>query len=253
MKYGQQIQDDTDAWIDAGSPEDEDPYRNVEDNANQDGDPRFYLRPGGWAVVDGLTVRNTHDGLGLFGLAGSDGAGTVHIRNSHFQDIHDDAIENDEWQSLQVHDCLFERVYCLLSQRPSETLLLEARQSRAVATFDRCIARLWPFPGGHKKRSTDHNHERVFKIDPNSPRLVVRDSLLMAEKYISDEAAQLPTRDAARGDRVTDVYQNVTIVWAGTGQYPGNIPVGCTVTDDIGIYDRAVAEWKRRQRALLSR
>jgi len=250
MKYGQQVQDDTDAWIDAGSPDAEDPYRNVEDNANQDGDPRIYVRSGGWAVVDGLRVRNTHDGLGLFGQSGSDGAGTVHIRNCYFQDIHDDAIENDEWQELHVHDCLFERVYCLLSQRPSQQLLLDRDQSSRVATLDRCVAQMWPFPGGHKKRSTDRNHERVFKMDTNSPRVVVRNSVLMVERYISDEATRLPERSTSRGDRVNDVYENVMIIWAGDGNYPGNVPSGCTVSKDTGLFDRAAAEWKRRHRNL---
>lgn len=246
MKYGQDIQDDTDAWIDAGSPPSMDPYRHIVRNANQDGDPRLYVAPGSWAVVDGLRVHNTHDGLGLYGVHDADGAGVVYVRNCWFREIHDDAIENDEWQELRVNDCLFERVYSLLSLRPSRPELQRARKSRTTQWIEGCTVQLWPFPGGHRQRSTSSNHERAFKVDDNSPRLRVVNTVILASQFISTAAAAVPERITDRGDLVTDVYQGVTIVWQGPGRYPGNVPDGCTVTTNRAVYDDAVADWRRR-------
>jgi hypothetical protein len=42
------------------------------------------------------------------------------------------------------------------------------------------------------------------------------------------------------------VYEDVTIVWAGRGRYPGNVPEGCTLTTDRAAYDEADRDWKRR-------
>ena len=42
-------------------------------------------------------------------------------------------------------------------------------------------------------------------------------------------------------------YRNVTLVWLGGGRYPGAIPSsGVTVTDDIGVWNRARAAWLSR-------
>lgn len=240
MKYGQNIQDDTDSWIDAGSPDNIDPYANVINNDNQDGDPRFALDKG-WAVIDGMRVRNTHDGFGLLGIAGEDGAGTAYFRNCYFQDIHDDAIENDDWLTLHVFDCFFERVYGFISCRPSASELTGAAQSYNVQTVENCIIRHYPFPGGHKRRSTDSTHSYTYKRNSNSPPIHMKDCIIWVEKFITVDTGlyNLP-------ERSFDSYENVTIVWAGAGAYPGGTPAGCTVTTDTTQYDTAVTDWKTR-------
>lgn len=240
MKYGQNIQDDTDDWVDAGRPGGVDPYENIVNNDNQDGDPRIYLASGTWAVVDGLRVRNTHDGFGLFGIntAGDDGAGTVQMRNCWFQDIHDDGVENDDWQTLYVEDCLFDRVYSLVSTRPSTAGLTGSPGSAKTVRIEDCVVHLAPFPGGHKQRSTAATHGTILKIDANSPpHEIVRTVIRVDGPFIDSGAAQLPVRPG-------DMYQDVTIVWAGGGAYPGNVPAGCTLTTDTSLHDTAVALWK---------
>lgn len=249
MKYGQNIQDDTDVWVDAGRPIEIDPYANIVNNENQDGDPRIYVAPGSWAVVNGARVRNTHDGFGLFGInvAGNDGAGTVYMRNCWFQDIHDDALENDEWQTLYVRDCLFDRVYSLVSTRPSAAGMTGSAGSAKVVRIEDCVVQLSPFPGGHKQRSTAANHGTILKIDDNSPRHEIINTIIRVDgPFIDSGAAQLPARQVANGDAVTDVYQNVTIVWTGGGAYPGNIPTGCTLITDTAPHNTSVANWKSR-------
>ncbi|SFL25836.1 hypothetical protein [Geodermatophilus ruber] len=238
MKYGQHVQDDTDAWIDAGRPEDVDPHRGQIDNRNQDGDPRVYIKPGSWAVWDGVRVRNTHDGIGLYGDF-AEGPGTCYIRNCWLRSIHDDAIENDDWHELHVFDTLVEGTYTFLSCNDED--LDDASTDHAV-TVENSVVRLRPFPGGYKTRSTDAVHGQIYKSRRNSPALVLRDVVIASERFQEPSDAELPERRGQLADR----YENVTLVWLGPGRYPGNVPDGCTLTTDPAVYENAVADWKSR-------
>jgi hypothetical protein len=240
MKYGQHVQDDTDRWIDAGRPSDVDPHAGQIDNRNQDGDPRIYLAPGSWAVWDAVRVRNTHDGIGLYGDPGS-GFGACHIRNCWLRGIRDDAIENDDWQSLSVRDTLVESTYTFLS---CQNHGLDGVRTSQTVTVEDSVVRLRPFPGGFKTRSTDAVHGQIYKAQDNAPALVLRNVVIASERFRdpSGDGPRLPER---RG-RIVDRYENVTLVWLGHDRYPGNIPDGCRLTRDPAVYDDAVADWKAR-------
>jgi hypothetical protein len=238
MKYGQHVQDDTDAWIDAGRPADVDPHRGQIDNRNQDGDPRVYVRPRAWVVWDAVRVRNTHDGIGLYGDPAV-GFGFCYVRNCWLRDIHDDAIENDDWQALQVRDTLVEGTYTFLSCQNHD--LDHVRPAQTV-TVENSIVRLRPFPGGYKSHSTDAVHGQIYKHQDNAPALVLRHVVIASERFRTGDGAQLPER---RG-RIRDYYEDVTLVWLGRGRYPGNVPDGCRLSGDASVYADAVAEWKAR-------
>ena len=239
MKYGQHVQDDTDRWIDAGRPSDVDPHSGQIDNRNQDGDPRLYIRPGAWAVWDAVRVRNTHDGIGLYGDL-DEGFGTCYIRNCWLHGIHDDAIENDDWQALLVTDTLVEGTYTFLS---CQNHGLDGVRTTQSVTVEDSVVRLRPFPGGFKTRSTDSVHGQIYKSQDNAPALVLRNVVIASERFRdpSGDGPRLPER---RGR--LDHYENVTLVWLGTGPYPGNVPDGCRLTPDPAVYEDAVADWKAR-------
>ena len=56
----------------------------------------------------------------------------------------------------------------------------------------------------------------VYKMQTNSPYLVMRDTIIsMVGDFNSEDGPTLP-------ERSTDLYENVTICWLGTGAYPGN-------------------------------
>lgn len=245
MKHGTLVQADTNDWIAAGSPSDVDPYRNV--ISNQDGDARCYL-DGGWAVIDGLRVKNTHDGFGCHGWQGSDGVGQMIFRNCYFEQVRDDVIESDEFQSVDVYDSWVNGCYGFLSARPSDAPLLANPQSSSIMRVRKSIIRHEAYPGGHKRPSYEFNHSYTYKRNGNSPALIMEDCIIVVEKFITVDTGlnNLPYRRIANGDSVDDYYQNVTIVWAGTGPYAGNAPPGCTVTTDMSIYHDAVADWKSR-------
>ncbi len=240
MKYGQHVQDDTDRWVEAGRPEDVDPLGGQVDNRNQDGDPRIYIRPGGWAVWDGVRVRNTHDGIGVYGDAAG-GPGACYIRNCWLRDVHDDAIENDDWYSLDVLDTLVEGAYTFLS---CQNHALDDVRPTSTVTVQDSVVRLRPFPGGYKKHSTDAVHGPIYKSQDNAPALVLRNVVIASERF-RDPDSDDPRLPERRGP-LTDRYQDVTLVWLGAGRYPGNVPDGCRLTTDRTVYDRAVDDWKTR-------
>ncbi len=240
MKYGQHVQDDTDRWIDAGRPPDVDPHGGQVGNRNQDGDPRIYVRPEAWAVWDAVRVRNTHDGIGLYGNP-ADGFGECYIRNCWLRGIRDDAIENDDWQALLVSDTLVEGTYTFLSCQNHALDDLHVTQS---VTVEDSIVRLRPFPGGFKTRSTDAVHGQIYKAQDNAPALRLRNVVVASERFRdpSGDGPRLPER---RG-HIADRYEDVTLVWLGSGRYPGNVPDGCRLTRDPSVYEDAVADWKAR-------
>jgi hypothetical protein len=239
MKYGQHVQDDTDRWIDAGRPSDVDPHSGQIDNRNQDGDPRVYVRPGAWAVWDGVRVRNTHDGIGVYGDFAA-GTGVCHIRNCWLRDIHDDAIENDDWHELHVLDTLVDGTYTFLS---CQNHGLDGVLPERVITVENSVIRLRPFPGGYKTRSTDSVHGQIYKSQDNAPGLFMRDVVIASELFRDPvDGPRLPERSG----RIVDHYEDVTLVWLGRGRYPGNVPAGCRVSQDRSVYEDAVADWKAR-------
>ena len=240
MKYGQQVQDDTDRWIDAGRPSGVDPHAGQIGNRNQDGDPRIYIAPDAWAVWDGMRVRNTHDGIGLYGDPDR-GFGTCYIRNCWLRGIRDDAIENDDWQALRVSDTLVEGTYTFLS---CQNHALDGMRVAQSVRVEDSIVRLRPFPGGFKTRSTDAVHGQIYKSQDNAPALRLRNVVIASERFRvpSGDGPRLPER---RG-RIEDRYEDVTLVWLGRGDYPGNVPDGCRLTRDPAVYEDAVADWKAR-------
>lgn len=240
MKYGQAVQEDTDRWVDAGRPASVDPHEGQRGNRNQDGDPRMYIKAGGWAVWDGVRIRNTHDGIGLYREPGV-GPAACFIRNCWLQGIRDDAIENDDWQDVHVLDTLVEGTYTFLSGQQSSSGHTDVGQS---ITVEDSVVRLLPMPGGFEARSTDVVHGSLYKTRPESPALVMRNVVIASERFRDPigRSALLPTRQG----QIEDRYENVTLVWLGQGPYPGNVPAGCTVSTDPAVYDAAVADWKAR-------
>jgi hypothetical protein len=200
-----------------------------------------YFADGSWAVVDGLRCHNTWDGFGVYGDGSRDATGSIYIRNSWFWETRDDGIENDEQRQLHLFDCLFEDAHTLLSARAND------RSGSPVAantqTVEDCVVKLAAGPGGHKQPSHVSTAGYIYKMQANSPYLVMRNSILALEgPFNYDDGPMLPTRS---GDR----YEGVTICWLGAGTYPGNTPTGVTVVTGAAartMIDDAVARWKVR-------
>jgi hypothetical protein len=236
LKHGSYIQ----GLIDDGMDPDL-AYDEIVDNTNMDGDPRVYFASGSWAVVDGIRCHNTWDGFGVYGNGDRTATGTIYIRNSWFSKNRDDGIENDEQRQLHLFDCLFEDAHTMLSTRSSdETGSPVAANTQSVES---CVVKLTSGPGGHKQPSDVFTSGYIYKMQSNSPYLVMRDTIVsMVGDFNSSDGPMLPERS---GDR----YENVTICWLGGGDYPGNTPAGVTVRTGAGartLIDDAVTRWKAR-------
>lgn len=236
LKHGSYIQ----GLIDDGMDPDL-AYDQIVGNTNMDGDPRVYFADGSWAVVDGLRCHNTWDGFGVYGTGSRTATGTIYLRNCWFSRYRDDGIENDEQRGLHLFDCLFEDGRTLLSAQAGD------RSGSPVAentqTVESCVVKLAAGPGGHKRPSSDVTAGYLYKMQGNSPYLVLRDTVIAMEGPLSSEdGAMLPTRS---GDR----YEDVTICWLSSNAYPGNAPPGVTVVTGStarATVDDAVARWKER-------
>jgi len=84
-------------------------------------------------------------------------------------------------------------------------------------------------------------HGQIYKSQDNAPALVLRNVVIASERFRdpSGDGPRLPER---RGDH----YEDVTLVWLGSGPYPGNVPAGCRLSTDRAVYEDAVADWKAR-------
>lgn len=236
LKHGAYIQ----GLIDDGMDPDR-AYDEIIDNTNMDGDPRVYVASGSWAVVDAIRCHNTWDGFGIYGDGDRTASGSIYIRNSWFSRNRDDGIENDEQRQLHLFDCLFEHAHTLLSTRADDEdgSPVEAN----TQSVEDCVVKLTSGPGGHKRPSDVSTSGYIYKMQANSPYLVMRDTVIsMVGHFNSDEGPMLPERSG-------DLYENVTICWLGTGTYPGNTPAGVTVRTGAtarALIDDAVARWKGR-------
>ncbi|MGH8968760.1 MAG: hypothetical protein ACRDV1_02295 [Actinomycetes bacterium] len=236
LKHGSHIQGLIDDGMDP-----ELAYGEIRGSANMDGDPRVYFASGSWAVVDGIRCHNTWDGFGVYGDGTRTATGTIYIRNSWFRKTRDDGIENDEQRQLHLFDCLFEDAHTLLSTRANDET--GAPVAANTQTVERCVVKLVAGPGGHKQPSDVFTAGYIYKMQTNSPYLVIRNTIIATEgPFNSEDGPMLPTRSG-------DIYENVTICWLGEGVYPGNTPTGVTAvtgTTARAMIDDAVTLWKVR-------
>ncbi|HJR98954.1 MAG TPA: hypothetical protein VJ979_13735 [Actinomycetota bacterium] len=236
LKHGSYIQ----GLIDDGMDPDR-AYDEIISNANMDGDPRLYLASGSWGVVDGIRCHNTWDGFGIYGNGSRTAGGTIHIRNSWFWQNRDDAIENDEQRQLHLFDCLFEDAHSLLSTRASDETGSPLAEN--TQTVEDCVVKLASGPGGHKQRSDVSTSGYIYKMQSNSPYLVMRNTIIsMVGDFNYADGPMLPERSG-------DLYENVTICWLGTGVYPGNTPPGVAISTGATaqtMIDDAITRWKER-------
>lgn len=236
LKHGSYIQ----GLIDDGMDPDL-AYDEIIGNTNMDGDPQVYFASGSWAVVDGIRCHNTWDGLGVYSQDTRTATGTIYVRNSWFWKNRDDGIENDAQRELHLFDCLFEDAHSLLSTRASDET--GSPVAANTQTVEHCVVKLTSGPGGHKQPSDVFTSGYIYKMQTNSPYLVMRDTIIsMVGDFNSTDGPMLPERS---GDR----YENVSVCWLGTGAYPGNTPAGVTVHSGATaqtLIDDAVTRWKAR-------
>jgi hypothetical protein len=202
-----------------------------------DGDGLNLKSRGG--VVDGIRIDNVEDGIGTIG---GDPQG-VFIRNVHMTYIRDDCIENDSVTGLIVKDSLLDGCFFALSERPGRGGTPRPSPAGEQTLLDGVLMRLNPMPYEQSEArcaADGLGTGGFFKWSAYANKLVVRNSVLLAERLAARCGGAMHFPD-------TGTYENVTLVWLGPGDYPGNLPAsGVTVTRDRGVWDRAKADWLLR-------
>jgi hypothetical protein len=206
-----------------------------------DGDGVNFRSEGG--AIDGVRIDNVEDGIAT---TGGDPAGLT-IRNAYLSYIRDDCIENDWFVSVSVQDTLLDGCFNGVSERPGTFSGNPSRQPAGETfTLDGVLLRLQPMPYDREWAQCPNNavdglgSSGFFKWSGYANRLVVRNTVLMVE------------RNSVNCSRLLDlpgdgIYENVTLVWLGSGSYPGRLPLrGVTVTRDRQVWDSARADWLAR-------
>jgi hypothetical protein len=149
------------------------------------------------------------------------------VRHSYFRHTRDDLIENDACHPGEVYDVLADDTFMFISTRPSrDNYGTTGATAPIIKVTDSLI---------HAKSGLFKWPEAVSGCDPE-PRINMSNTILRA-----DGGATNPLNFPA------GTYSNVTLVWTGSGSYPGNLPSsGVTVTKDISVWNDARADWLSR-------
>ncbi len=194
-------------------------------------------------TVDGVRVDNMTDGI-----RPRDGSSFT-LRSAWLSYVRDDCIENDHLEGGLVDDSLFDGCYVAFSARPSpEKIDAGVDGSGNVWTIQNSLVRLEAMPGPDGGAPTDLGHGGFFKWhswnDPSislSPKLALYNNVFMAEQVGEVGGSRMGTPP----DQVVDCANN-TMVWLGSGPFPGTLPSCFTVTTNRAVWDAAVADWHAR-------
>lgn len=196
------------------------------------------LRVGGvgWTVVDGARFDNVMNG---FRPAGE---GLV-VRNAFLTHVRDDCVANDDLRALRIEDSLFDGCYTAVSARPERrSPLWDGPRVSTTMELERVLIRLAPMPGGHNVFDpTVSTYGHLWKWSDVAGDTVIRDSVILVE----GRGAWRHQEELAWPDNVR--AENVTVVWTGVGEYPGELPAhGVTVVRDRAVWRAARDLWLSR-------
>ena len=186
-------------------------------------------------TVDGIRIDDVEDGIR------PRGKGPFTVRNAWLSYIRDDCVENDHVEGGLIDDSLFDGCYVAISERPSPSIAAKGFDGRGDAlTIRHSLIRLAPMPGPRGGRASDLGNGQFFKWSDRATDLALIGNVFMAEQ-VSQEGGDtmgIPSGLASCADNV--------MVWLGPGAYPAPLPDCVRVTRDGGVWDAAVADWKRR-------
>lgn len=215
------------------------------------------------ATLTGLHFFNVHDGPRI----GSAGAGWT-VQHVWGEYIRDDAIENDHLHSGRILDSLFDGCYSGISTRASDSDNSSDGEGELV-TLNGVLLRLeaMPYPYDYQNRSgvIDENgdvwdgsgipygHGNLFKDDRDdvnrNPHFVIKNCVfLLPNEHARRSSISFPP------DGLIDECSNVTVIWLGDGEFPGDLPTnkfpnGVTVLygqQGLDFWRDKVIDWHQR-------
>ena len=224
-------------------------------------------------TVSGIYFFNLHDGPRF------NGSKDWRLENAWGEYTRDDCIENDEIASGEIYDSLFDGCYTGYSNRSTRDFDDNGDRITGIGdtvTFDRVLLRMEMMPGPHKACERTHQYFDADRNPYDEPVCVDRDVYgtgILFKLVDQDDPSgsinpmfrlidsvfvveQLPNRtNERRGDfppanKIAEC-RNVTVIYLGTGAYPGRLPPqGCftllTGAEGKAFWAIAVTDWHAR-------
>lgn len=205
---------------------------------------------------------NVGDGIGFQSRASD-----FKVRGVQMIAVHDDCIENDAMNSGWIDDSFFNGCFSGFSARGwsgyapngsgnywaiTNTLVrLQDMPSSDNDVYDSEGNLVSMVPGHYNffKFSSRPNHEGI------SPELILHDNVFRVDSAPIAGSLGIPVYDHDLNPATPmisyldhtdpDKCSNNTIVWGGSGPFPGSFPSSCfTITTDTSVWDDAVADWQ---------
>lgn len=211
-----------------------------------------------WVVIDGARLDNCVDGIGTRSQYGYYDSTRYEIRNVWLRNCHDDAIENDQWQSVTVKDTLIEEAFVGISMRKGSPPQWNGtglfRMERSLLGVG--MQPIWRADdtGGiaTKPAGTDVNGDGcvvLLKLLAGSCPLALEFVecvfFMPAMPWNGSPVIWPRTETNVYGAPVT--FTDCVFVWGGSGAVPGApLPDGIVSTTDVGVWTDHVASWKSR-------
>lgn len=184
-----------------------------------------------YTTVRGLRVDNAGD---CIGIKDPGDASLTRIQGVALTNCHDDAIENDLMKSVEVTDSLLEG-YVIWAGRGGSAGAEDGRNN--TYKIDRVIAWLKPQQAVYK--GSRPGTGPIFKR-PNAdgsqgyePNYTITNTIIRVDQKPNHGDLSIPPGP----------HSNNVIVWTGAGAYPGPVPLGFRVTTDVGVWEKARADW----------
>jgi hypothetical protein len=221
---------------------------------NNDGDGVLFSRAQGPFTLEGARIENVEDAIGPPKSPETPRTARFAVRGVYACYIRDDFIENDAVLGGEISDTLVDGTHVFISARPGRGFK-GGNFPRATVTVRDSLVHLDCKPDERKDGEDTPAPEGLA-----GGACGVGRSLGMPFKW-SDAARELRLDVADTIIRVDAAgrngpqsmnfpfgdYRKVTLVWLGSGHYPGALPSsGVTVTDDVAVWDKARADWLQR-------
>ncbi len=185
-------------------------------------------------TVKGIRVDNYGDGVRML-----KGANQFTVTGVHLSGIHDDCVEDDPLGAGSISDSLFDGCYVGFSARPPSYDSKTDGRANTV-NISNSLIRLQAMPTVFKGPAPGHGG--FFKWDDHagrSPKLALYHNVFRVDQLPNHGSLGLPAGYAVS-------CADNTVVWLGAGPFPVPLPSCFQVTTDRGVWDRAVALWRKR-------
>ncbi len=202
----------------------------------------IYLRDAPNAVVENVSILNTGDGIRL-----TEGTSNWTLRDSYIGFAGDDAIENDFLYKGLVDDVLIDHAYVGFSCRLGSGDRFTGYSPGSTMTVENTLVHMGLQKGVYSGESPGGG--KLWKweqYDEPGCKLIMRNMIVLVDDGPRSNFYLSPADDPDLDYATVVESKNNVVVWTGKGDYPAPIPPGWTLTRDIGVWERARADWFAR-------